>query len=248
MKPVLIVPAAGLGTRLRSSLPKLLVPVAGRPMIDRVLALYRPFIDRAILVLNRASLGAVRKHLSDRTDVELVVQPEATGMLDAITVAGELVDAATSSWILITWCDQVAVRRRTLERLVALSAQYPSALAIMPTVRGRDPYIHFERDAGGRITSVLQRREADAMPSEGESDMGVFALSPHAFFTLLPSYSREVQAGDATGERNFLPFIPWAARRGEVVTFPSEHPLEAVGVNTPADLRLIEEYLQSRGE
>lgn len=248
MPPVLIIPAAGLGTRLRTPLPKLLVPVAGRPMIDRVLALYRPFISRAVLVLNPASFDAVRQHLADRPDVDLVIQPKPTGMLDAVSLAADVIEPSASSWVWITWCDQVAVHPGTLDRLSRLIAEHPSALVVMPTVIGRDPYIHFERDTAGRITRVLHRREADVMPAEGESDMGVFALSPRALFTLLPSYSREVEAGQATGERNFLPFIPWAARRGEVVTFPSEHPLEAVGLNTQADLRLIEEYLRARGE
>jgi hypothetical protein len=49
-----------------------------------------------------------------------------------------------------------------------------------------------------------------------------------------------------TRERNFLPFIPWLARTHAVVTFPCEHPMEAIGVNTPEDLARVERYLQQR--
>jgi bifunctional N-acetylglucosamine-1-phosphate-uridyltransferase/glucosamine-1-phosphate-acetyltransferase GlmU-like protein len=117
----------------------------------------------------------------------------------------------------------------------------------MPTVTKADPYIHLERDSSGRISRVLHRREGDTMPAIGESDMGLFALSAEACFHLLPQFAAEVETGTGTGERNFLPFIPWVAQRRPVITFPSEHPEEAIGVNTPEELRAVEAYLKRRG-
>ena len=84
------------------------------------------------------------------------------------------------------------------------------------------------------------------MPRTGESDMGLFALSRQTYFDRLPAYTREVELGRATGERNFLPFIPWLARTETVTTFPAEDPMEAVGVNTPLELDTVERYLLSR--
>jgi len=62
MKRVLIVPAAGRGSRLSASLPKLLVPVGGRPMIDLVLDRYARVVDRAIVIVSPAAEPSVRKH------------------------------------------------------------------------------------------------------------------------------------------------------------------------------------------
>lgn len=81
------------------------------------------------------------------------------------------------------------------------------------------------------------------MPDVGEGDIGLFALSPHAYDELLPQYATRVDVGRATGERNFLPFIPWVAREQEVVTFPCTDLMEAIGVNTPEELEVVEEYL-----
>src|ERR1044072_638042 len=50
MSRVLIVPAAGAGSRLGGALPKILVPVAGRPMIDHLVTLYRPFAETIVVV------------------------------------------------------------------------------------------------------------------------------------------------------------------------------------------------------
>ena len=84
------------------------------------------------------------------------------------------------------------------------------------------------------------------MPEIGESDMGLFAMPRHSFTTLLQRYAGEVTLGSATGERNFLPYIAWANRDHEVVTFPAIDAMEAVGVNTPDELRAVEAYLATR--
>jgi bifunctional UDP-N-acetylglucosamine pyrophosphorylase/glucosamine-1-phosphate N-acetyltransferase len=245
---VLIVPAAGLGSRLGASVPKLLVPVAGIPMIDRILDLYAGRVSRVAVVVNPAFSVDVRRHLESCTrpmTIDCVEQRWPTGMLDAILLAAASVrrSAPTSVWI--TWCDQVAVQRMTIDRLAAATGHLPHPAVVMPAVFRENPYIHFERDASGRITRVLHRREGDPMPAQGESDMGLFALSPLAYNELLPQYASQVEAGGATGERNFLPFIPWVAREHEVMTFPCSHPMEAVGVNTPEELRMVEAYLRT---
>ena len=244
---LLVVPAAGIGSRLGATLPKLLVPVAGVPMIDRILALYQGVIERAVVVVNPASASEVARHLSTRNNsvtIDLVEQPEPTGMLDAILLAAPIAAGANGVWV--TWCDQVAVHPRTIEQLADLTSGGIIVPFAMPTVRRANPYIHFARDDSGRITRVLHRREGDAMPREGESDMGLFAMSGRVFREDLPRFAREVEIGQATGERNFLPFIPSLARTETIVTFPCEDPMEAVGVNTPEELRLVEQYLIGR--
>ena len=83
------------------------------------------------------------------------------------------------------------------------------------------------------------------MPAVGESDMGLFSLSPDAYFNLLPQFGREATRATSTRERNFLPFLPWLAQRGHsVLTFASTDEMEAIGINTPDDLRRLETYLR----
>ena len=242
---VLIVPAAGAGTRLASRTPKLLVPVAGQPMIDRVLALYTAHVSHAIVVVHPTAEPVVREHFAGGSNIEVIVQERPTGMLDAIllTVGLEAVGVAEHVWI--TWCDQVAIHRDTIAALARTSGEHPSAAVVLPTVRAPNPYIHLARNGSGRIIGVLQQREGDAMPTTGESDIGLFCLSRAAVTRWLPAYASGVRLGGATGERNFLPFIPWVAAHEPVVTFPSAHPMDALGVNTRDDLRRVEAYLQS---
>jgi bifunctional UDP-N-acetylglucosamine pyrophosphorylase/glucosamine-1-phosphate N-acetyltransferase len=244
---LLIVPAAGLGTRLGADRPKLLVPVAGVPMIDRLLALFATHVDRAVVIVHPSFERDVRDHL-DRSAVPVttIVQPSPTGMLDAILLAEPVAKSGAHDQVWISWCDQVGIHPDTLDRLATTTAEHAEAALVMPTVTRRDPYIHLQRDDAGRIVRILHRREGDAMPDHGESDMGLFALSRQSFIQFLPRYANDVTLGSATGERNFLPYIAWANRDHEVVTFPAVDEMEAIGVNTPEELRTVEAYLSSR--
>ncbi len=249
MTRLLIVPAAGRGSRLSSAGPKLLVEVAGRPMIDHVLARYVHAVDRAIVVVSPTAESAARRHLGAAPmPVDIAIQEEPTGMLDAILIPLAAAARRAPSSVWITWCDQIGIGAATVARLIETTADGLADLAL-PTVEVPEPYVHFVRDAGGRIVRVLQRREGDDLPAVGETDGGLFALSAAAYLEHLPAFaaaSRE--EGARTGERNFTPFIPWMASRGEVRTFPLGDPMEAVGVNTPVELRRMEAWLAHRAE
>lgn len=244
---LLVIPAAGMGSRLRSPLPKVLVPVLGRPMLDWLLELYAPWVERVVVVANPASRTLVSEHLSHLgVPATVMVQEQATGMLDAILIARPVVEASAAGHVWITWCDQVGVHPATVERLAAESALHASAAIVMPTCTRDQPYIHLQRDLAGRITRVLHRREGDVMPVVGEGDMGLFSLSRRAFVEDLAHYATDAELGGGTGERNFLPFIAQAEHLGGVRTYSCVDPEESIGVNTPEELGLIEQYLRTR--
>lgn len=247
MSRVLVVPAAGTGSRLRTSVPKVLVAVNGQPMLDYLLALYASWVDSVVVVTHPSFSEDVRAHLRQQPIMaEVVEQRDRTGMLDAVLLAGTVIASRTPDEVWITWGDQVGVLRSTVTHLAEAMSEQPVPALALPTVRRRHPYTHFERDASGTITRFLQRREGDALPQIGESDMGLFAMPRIVYARDLPQYARGVAPGAATGERNFVPFVPWIAARARVVTFPCTHEREAIGINTPEELHEMEAWLRSR--
>jgi len=245
---LLIVPAAGRGSRLGWNGPKALCPVAGRPMIEFVLRRYSTLVGRIVLVVAPTAMPEFARYLqTTAAAVECVVQEEPTGMLPAILCAKPVIQALRPDQVWITWCDQIGISGSTVNRLARHMDDVREAALVFPTVRQEPPYIHFARDGAGRVSAVLQRREGDVMPPVGESDAGLFALRRDVFLNDLVAYDRVAPSGDGTRERNFLPFIPWLAGRALVGTFELTDAREAVGVNTPDDLHAMEAYLRERG-
>jgi bifunctional N-acetylglucosamine-1-phosphate-uridyltransferase/glucosamine-1-phosphate-acetyltransferase GlmU-like protein len=165
-------------------------------------------------------------------------------MLDAILIPRDRIRMLEPTGIWITWCDQIAVRPETVRGLNETSSQNPDTALIFPTIRRRDPYIHLVRNDKHQIVDILHRREGDDLPEVGESDMGLFYLSPKAYVELLAEFSCAVDTGVITQERNFLPFIPWLHRRAEVRTFPGLAEIESIGINSRTDLNIVENYLR----
>jgi bifunctional UDP-N-acetylglucosamine pyrophosphorylase/glucosamine-1-phosphate N-acetyltransferase len=247
MTRLLIIPAAGRGSRLGAGRPKPLVHVNGRTMLDHLADLYRPHVDHIVVIAHPSFAAEIETWAASRGQISVVAQEQPTGMLDAILLAEPVVRVRQPDLVWITWADQIGVLPATLQRLADAGAGNPTPAIALPTVARPDPYTHFERDAHGRLSRFLQRREGDSMPATGESDMGVFALARDTFQIDLPQYAGTVVPAAGTGERNFVPFVPWLAQRKTVVTFPCTDPMEAIGINTPDELHAIEAWLRARG-
>jgi len=244
MDRILIVPAAGRGSRLGAAGPKALIPVAGQPMLDHLLRQHGPSVDRLVVVVAPAAVDDFTEFAARRNaPIDLAIQQQPTGMLDAILAAEPTIAQYRPRRIAITWCDQIAVSGVTIDRLRARALTPRAAALVFPTIVMDRPYIHFNRDAGGRIVGVRQRREGDVMPERGEADMGLFDLSLDTYLNELTAFARGTKVASGTGERNFLPFIPWIAERDAVETIPGIAPIEALGVNTPDELAAVEAYL-----
>jgi dolichol-phosphate mannosyltransferase len=246
-EPILIIPAAGAGSRLQTSSPKFLVEVSGRPMIEWLVDLYRPYVSRIVLIVSPQGAEEARRRAAARElPMDVEVQKTPTGMLDAVLLAHDRVRQSAAARVWITWCDQVAIHPRTIARLSELSTIHVEAPIVMPVAFRKNPYIHLERDAQSRIVRVRHRREGDPMPEVGESDAGLFSFSRDAFLSRLPEYAVSLETGAGTGERNLLPFIPWISEFGDVVVFPCVEDIEAVGINTPEELKEVETQLARR--
>jgi len=241
----MIIPAAGSGSRLGAALPKLMVAANGRPLLDHLIERYAPFIEEFHLVVSPAAEQLVRTHVAQLpASIHVAVQEKPTGMLDAVMIPLPELESLRPLQVWVTWCDQIATQAETVQRLAAAADAGDAADLVFPTLRRNEPYIHFERDEHGTISRILHRREGDAMPDTGESDMGLFVMSDSACFDMLPAYAREVVPGTETGERNYLPFIVWAGRHGTVATINGTHPMESVGINTREELRMVERWLR----
>jgi bifunctional UDP-N-acetylglucosamine pyrophosphorylase / glucosamine-1-phosphate N-acetyltransferase len=230
-----LIPAAGRGSRLGTENPKILAPLTEQDTIWSVLhAKLEPLVDHIHLVLSPDGAGAFPPL---PPNVSHSIQPEPLGMGDAIF-------GARAAWtrfdaVLIVWGDQVFVSTGTLRRtLEALSS--PARHAVLPVTRMEQPYVEYCFD-GTKLVKVLQSREGDHTTPYGFSDVGTFLLGTVALTESWERYLAQAPRGSATGEINFLPFLPFLSAQGWTMT-PLEvaDPTEARGINTPEDLAFFQ--------
>ncbi len=240
MKIHAIVPAAGRGSRLGLDRPKILAPLGPGLTIWSVLSRKLLAVaDRLNVVVAPDAADEVARAIAagpDSDRVSLALQPRPLGMGDAIFRG---YDAwARDDAILVVWGDQVFVSPATLARALALHRGAPRTIVI-PVVALDQPYVEYVF-ARGRLVAVRQSRESDRCAPGGLGDVGAFALSVAGLRAAWDEYAAAAAPGDATGEINFLPFMPWLDARGWTVTpLLIDDSREARGVNTPADLEFF---------
>jgi bifunctional UDP-N-acetylglucosamine pyrophosphorylase/glucosamine-1-phosphate N-acetyltransferase len=243
-----LIPAAGRGSRLGFDQPKILFPIAGASILEWLIYLLKPVSRRFVFVLSPGGAAPVEAAASRLLPGRCIIalQPEPRGMADAIRCGLPQVETKHT---LIVWGDQVAVRPASLEFLMRLHQGIAQPAAVCPTLRRSRPYIHFERGESGCLVRILQAREGDSMPEQGESDSGVFLFRTEALRQYLPRLLDSDECiGKQTGELNFLPIFPMLdVEAGQLITAPIMSEAESVGVNSPADAAYLERHLLTRG-
>lgn len=232
-----IILAAGQGTRMRSAHPKVMHHLAGRPMVQHLLAACAPVFQRIVVVIGPGMpslAAAVAPHAT-------VVQAERLGTGHAARIAAPLLEGFTGD-VAVLYGDNPLVSTATLERLVAARSVADLALlAMRPTDPGR--YGRVVQDEAGQVARIVEH--ADATEEEraiGLCNAGVVcAAAPHLFRWLAGLRNNNRQ-----GEF-YLTDVVEAARAEGLATTAVEAPeAELRGINTRVELAAAEAEIQSR--
>ncbi|HEY6609245.1 MAG TPA: bifunctional UDP-N-acetylglucosamine diphosphorylase/glucosamine-1-phosphate N-acetyltransferase GlmU [Candidatus Limnocylindria bacterium] len=239
--PAAIVLAAGQGTRMRSRVPKVLHSLAGRPMIDHVLAsLAQAGMERPVVVTGHGA-DAVERALGVRATS--VRQEPQRGTADAVRVALEHLDSAASS-VVVTMGDAPLI---PTELFVALAREREATDAAIALVSARlaDPagYGRIVRAVDGAPSAIVEEADADeATLRIDEINAGTYAFDlawlRDAIARVTPAPSGELYLTD------LLALAVADGRRACVV--PSPDPEDALGINDRVALARAEERLRRR--
>ena len=237
-----VILAAGKGTRMKSSLHKVLHPVAGRPMVEHLLASVAKLAPGRQVVIVGSEREQVERQMADRA--ALAVQEPQLGTGHAVLQAREAL-AGFAGNVLILYADVPFVRAETmramLERLDA-----PDAPAVV--VLGFEPSdtLQYGRviATGGRIEKMVEHKDA----SEAERacrlcNSGLMAVRADDLFALLDRVGKD----NAQGEYYLVDIVNIASADGRacavVVTDDEE---EVAGINSRAELAEAESRWQRR--
>ncbi|HEX3996555.1 MAG TPA: NTP transferase domain-containing protein, partial [Acetobacteraceae bacterium] len=234
MQATAILLAAGLGTRMRSNLPKTLHKIAGRSMLRHLLASCEAAFDKVVVVLG-PDMEAVAKEAAPHT---CVIQHERLGTAHA---ALQAVEHFGTGEVAVLYADNPLIRPETMQRLLERRRRGDSGLALLafrPSDPGRYGRVIVQHDHVARIVEWVDATEAER--SIDLCNAGVLCADAADMARWLMA----VRADNAKGEY-YLTDVVALAHAEQVRVAAVEAPAEELaGVNSRAELAVAEAVVQ----
>jgi bifunctional UDP-N-acetylglucosamine pyrophosphorylase/glucosamine-1-phosphate N-acetyltransferase len=239
MKLEVIILAAGQGTRMKSSLPKVLHLLAGRPLLEHVIATALSLQPSRVHVVIGHGSEQVQEQLAD-FPVNWVVQHEQLGTGHGVLQAVPAI--SPDSTVLVLYGDVPLVGIDTLATLVAGAATGPALL----TACVSDPagYGRILRDSTGALVGVVEHKDATEEQRQiTEINTGLLAAPARDLMEYLPRVGNDNKQGEY-----YLPdILSMAVAEGRTVaSCLAASELEVLGVNDRVQLNLLEREYQRR--
>ena len=235
----IVILAAGQGTRMRSALPKVLHPVAGKSMLGHVIDTARQLQPHSIQVVIGHGAEAVRERLG-ASDLNFVLQAEQLGTGHAVAQA---LPALSAERVLILYGDVPLIAAETLQRLLALVSDQQLGLL---TVQLADPtgYGRIVRGADGQVEAIVEHKDANAAQRAiSEGNTGILAVPGKR----LADWLGRLSNSNAQGEYYLTDVIAMAVADGLVVaTEQASDEMEVLGANDRIQLSQLERHYQYR--
>lgn len=240
MKLGVVILAAGKGTRMRSALPKVLHPLAGRPLLRHVLDAAEALGAARICCVYGHGGDLVPKQLADASCI-WVEQSERLGTGHAVLRA--MPSMTDMDRVLVLYGDVPLIEPETLNRLVADSNG--SALGLV-SMHLDDPsgYGRIVRDKRGHVLRIVEHKDAS------EAELGIQEINTGIIVAdaqRLAGWLAQIRNDNVQGEYYLTDAIGIATAEGiEVVTTQPEAPQEVAGINDRLQLAELERYHQRR--
>ncbi|WP_456380115.1 bifunctional UDP-N-acetylglucosamine diphosphorylase/glucosamine-1-phosphate N-acetyltransferase GlmU [Thiolapillus sp.] len=237
MKLGIVILAAGQGTRMKSSLPKVLHPLAGRPLLAHVLETALSLQPEKTVVVYGHGGELVRDAINE-PDVLWVEQSEQLGTGHAVQQAMPLLQDMDK--VLVLYGDVPLVREESLRKLISNAE---SGVGLM-TVTLKDPsgYGRIQREPSGKVQCIVEQKDASREQlAISEINTGIMLVDTRH----LQQWLQELSPKNAQGEYYLTDIIAMAVRDGVDVhvTQPGDV-VEAEGVNDRLQLATLERVLQ----
>lgn len=241
----ILILAAGLGTRMKSRLAKVLHKLGGRPLIAHVCRTAAYLGPRRIYVVVGHQADDVRVAVEQEmggNQTGFITQSEQRGTGDAVMAARSLLEGADSA-ILILSGDVPLVRAETLRALFTKHADDKASCTVL-AVRLENPtgYGRIVRDATGGFLKIVEQRDATGDEKQiREINSGIYCFQSKKLFAAL----ERVRPNNSQGEYYLTDVLGILRDDGEsVAVYLHDDAREVSGVNTRAELAEFENLLR----
>ena len=227
-----IILAAGKGTRMHTNLPKVMQPLAGRPMIDHVITTAGTLTNKISTIIGYKK-DVLNKHLSANfKNVETFVQSELNGTAGAVKAAQK--NIMDDENVLILYGDVPLISHESLKD--ALNDNHD---AVILTMIPKDPfgYGRVLKNDSGLATEIIEEKDANAEQKKiNEVFTGIMIIKGEMLLSSLD----EVNNNNAAGEYYLTDVIKIASKKGVKINPIVVEETEVLGANTKSELHEIE--------
>lgn len=241
MRVAAVILAAGQGTRMRSNLPKVLHPLAGRPMLAHVLDTVSQVVDEPPVVVLGYGAESIQRTITQ--PAHFVRQEPQLGTGHAVLQAEALL-RGQADLVLVSFGDMPLLSAQTFQRVLAAQQAHRGPITML-SVMADDPrgFGRVVRDAQGNVTAIVE--EAQATPDQlaiRELNVSLYCFQADWLWPAL----RRIQLSPK-GEY-YLTDVVEIARQDQltVQAVILEDPQEAIGINTRVHLAEAEAVLRQR--
>lgn len=239
-KTAVIILAAGMGTRMKSSLPKVLHKIGGKEMINHVLDRAEELSPDKIISVVGEEMSTLTPTLSlqGRGSINFVIQKERLGTAHAVQQAQESLKDFDGK-VLVLYGDTPLITNETLQKMIESKAEV--------TVLGFTPDNPFGYGrlvvSNDKLERIVEQKEANEEELKiGFCNSGVMAIEgKHLFHLLL-----EVDNNNAKGEYYLTDIVEIANKKGLICKTVEGDEDEVLGVNSRVQLAEAEEILQQK--
>ncbi|RKG35246.1 bifunctional UDP-N-acetylglucosamine diphosphorylase/glucosamine-1-phosphate N-acetyltransferase GlmU [Acinetobacter rongchengensis] len=238
MSTTVIILAAGKGTRMRSRLPKVLQPLAGRPLLGHVIETAKQLQAENIITIFGHGGDLVQKAFATE-NVKWVEQTEQLGTGHAVKVTLPVLPQQGMSLILSG--DVPCVQQSTLQRLVDASTATGIGLVTL-TLADSTGYGRIVRK-DGKIQAIVEHKDASEEQRQiKEINTGIYCVSNAKLHEWLPKLSND----NAQGEYYLTDIVAMALADGmQIASIQPELAFEVEGVNDRVQLAALEREFQN---
>ncbi|MFA5596889.1 MAG: bifunctional UDP-N-acetylglucosamine diphosphorylase/glucosamine-1-phosphate N-acetyltransferase GlmU [Pusillimonas sp.] len=237
----IVILAAGLGKRMQSSLPKVLHPVAGKPMLAHVIENARMLEPARIVVVVGHGADAVKAAFANEAGLDFVLQSPQQGTGHAVMQAEPLLDTDPQSVTLVLYGDVPMVQSNTLRNLLDACG---GGVAVL-TEKLADPsgYGRIVRNGSGQVQRIVEHKDATSEElTIREVNTGILAAPTGR----LKHWLSQLRNDNAQGEYYLTDVIGMAVAEG--VSVGAAHPSaswETLGVNSRVQQAQLERLWQA---
>ena len=240
MSVKVIILAAGKGSRMRSKLPKVLQPLAAKPLLGYVIDVAQSLAAQNISTVVGHGAELVKKKFADVKGLSFVQQTEQLGTGHAVMQANDCY--ADEDIVLILYGDVPLTQTKTLQDLLSLvSNEHPLAVLTI-TLADSSGYGRIVRNSHHQVCSIVEEKDASIEQKKiKEVNTGIMAVKG----ANLRSWLQQLSCKNAQGEYYLTDIIAMCVAEGlQVATTEPIDEIEVIGVNNKKQLQLLERDYQ----